>query len=565
MKRWAVHPPLPVEYRHRYGDLHPVLAQVLYNRGIKDYETAIDFLEGKDPQYNAMQMKGMQKALARIRHAIKNKENIVVYGDFDADGVTSTALLVQTLQALGANVTPYIPHRVDEGYGLNTPALLHLKETGTDLVITVDCGVRSVDEVKIAMDAGLDIIVTDHHSIGDAIPPALAVINPKQDDCRYPEKMLAGVGIAFRLAESLIKVETANSRNAPTITREDLLDLVAIGTVADLAPLDKVENRSLVLQGLEVLNRAQRPGVYELLRVSGVEPGEVDATAIGYSLGPRINAAGRLESAMTAYKLLSTHDIEEAHQLAEALQELNTQRQEMTQIAQDEARILAAADAELPLIFAAAPDFKPGIVGLVAGRLTEEFYRPSIVIEQGEEESRGSCRSIPEVNITEVLDECADLLVRHGGHAQAAGFTIKTANIPAFKEKLMELVQKRLQKQLVEPTITADSRVQLSYATLELAQALQKLEPTGFANPAPLFISERLRVVDYRGVGKENKHLKLRVSDGPVSADAIGFGLGHWTRTMPTYVDLIYYLQVNEWNGRVTAQLNIQDLKPAGS
>lgn len=566
MKRWAVHPPIPTEYKNRYGELHPVLAQVLYNRGIKDYQTAIDFLDGKDPDNNAMKMKGMQKAISRIRQAIKNKENIVIYGDFDADGVTSTALLVQTLASLGANVKPYIPHRVDEGYGLNTPALLHLKETGTDLVITVDCGVRSVEEVKTAMDAGLDIIVTDHHSIGDAIPPALAVINPKQEDCPYPEDMLAGVGIAFRLAEALIKVETVNSRNAPTITRDDLLDLVAIGTVADLAPLDRLENRALVLQGLDVLNRAHRPGVFELLRVSGVEPGHVDAMAIGYSLGPRINAAGRLESAMIAYSLLSTNDIEEAGRLAEALQELNTSRQEMTQQAQDEARILAAAESDdLPLIFAAAPHFKPGIVGLVAGRLTEEFYRPSVVIEMGEEESRGSCRSIPEVNITEALDECAELLIRHGGHAQAAGFTIRTANIPVFRERLMECVQKQLHKQIAEPTIIADCLVPLSHATLELAEQLQKLEPTGFANPSPLFKSERLRVVDYKGVGKEGKHLKLRVADGPVSVDAIAFGLGHWMRNMPMYVDIVYYLQVNEWNGRVSAQLNIQDLKPAGS
>jgi single-stranded-DNA-specific exonuclease len=567
LKRWAVHPPIPQEAKIHFGDIHPVIAQVLYNRGIKDYQTAIDFLDGKDPQHNAMHMKGMQNAIVRIRQAIRKKENIVIYGDFDADGVTSTALLVQTLTALGANVKPYIPHRVDEGYGLNTPALLQMAGNGTDLVITVDCGVRSVEEVKTATEAGLDIIITDHHSIGDEIPPALAVINPKQEDCPYPEAMLAGVGIAFRLAEMLIKVETANSRTAPTITREELLDLVAIGTVADLAPLDRLENRSLVLQGLEELNKARRPGIYELLQVSGVEPGSVDATAIGYSLGPRINAAGRLESAMIAYQLLSTSDINEAKQLADTLQELNTQRQELTLLAQDEARDLALSEAmtDLPLIFAAAPHFKPGIVGLVAGRLAEEFYRPAIVIEQGEEESRGSCRSIPEVNITEVLDECADLLLRHGGHAQAAGFTIKTSNIPAFREKLMELIQKRLHKQIAEPTLVADARVPLSFATLELAQQLHKLEPTGFANSLPLFVSERLRVVDYKGVGKEGKHLKLRLSEGPISVDAIGFGLGQWARTMPMYVDVAYYLQVNEWNGRVAAQLNVQDIKPAGT
>lgn len=552
--------------RNRFRDIHPIMAQVLYNRGISDYETAMDFLMGKEVLHNPMKLKGMNEALARIRQAIRQKEAIVVYGDFDADGVTSTVLLVQTLEALGAHVTPYIPHRVDEGYGLNTAALLKLASEGAKLVITVDCGVRSVEEVKEAQAAGLDIIVTDHHSVGDEIPPALAVINPKQADCPYPEDMLAGVGIAYKLADALLRTYEKPNQ-APLIPRDDLLDLVALGTVADLAPLDRLENRTLVQRGLRQLRRAHRPGIYALLNVAGIEPESVSAVSIGFGLGPRINAAGRLESAKIAYDLLYTRDLEDAMRLAGMLQELNVTRQDLTQQAQDEARALALADGkpDLPLIFASAAHFQAGIVGLVAGRLVEEFYRPAVVIEQGEEESRGSCRSIPEFNITEALDQCSDILLRHGGHAQAAGFSVKTENIPILKERLMKIAAESLSTTTLEPSLTIDSTMSLSQASLDLAQQLRQLEPTGQNNAPPLFMSQRLKVVEARPVGKEGKHLKLRLADGPINIDGIAFSQGEWIRNMPAYVDVAYYLEVNEWNGMVKPQINVQDLRPAGS
>lgn len=565
-KRWTLLPQMPEDVRVAFQDLNPVLAQVLYNRGIAGYETAQDFLQGREVNHNPLTMKGMQKAIGRIRQAIRQKEPIVVYGDFDADGVTSTALLVQALEELGADVRPYIPHRVDEGYGLNTPALLQLAEDGIKLVITVDCGVRSVDEVREGQEAGLDIIVTDHHSVGDELPDAFAVINPKQKDCPYPEDMLAGVGIAYKLAEALIKVETTNGQNSPSITTDDLIDLVALGTVADLAPLDRLENRALVQKGLRSLNRAHRPGIYALLNVAGIEPGSVTAMSIGFGLGPRINAAGRLGSAMNAYQLLYTKDWQEAMTIAETLQQLNIDRQELTQSAQEEARDLADVKPDTPpsIIFAAAPHFQSGIVGLVAGRLVEEYYRPAIVVEEGEEESRGSCRSIAEFNITEALDTCSDLLLRHGGHAQAAGFTILTENIPAFREKITQLAAEALKSKVIEPSIVVDSKMPLAQATLDLARELGKLEPTGQNNDAPLFISERLKVVDARAVGKEGKHLKLKVADGPSTIDAIAFRQGAWIHKMPLYVDLVYHLEVNEWNGYVKPQLNVKDIKSSG-
>ncbi|MFP4322421.1 MAG: single-stranded-DNA-specific exonuclease RecJ [Anaerolineales bacterium] len=564
-KRWVLAPQLSLRERSQFREMHPLIAQVLYNRGLTDYESALDFLKGRSTLHDPMRMKGMQQAIGRIRQAIRAREPIVVYGDFDADGVTSTVLLVQTLRGLGAIVKPYIPDRVDEGYGLNTPALLGLAAEGNKLIITVDCGTRSVEEVVAAQEVGLDIIITDHHSVGDDIPPALAVLNPKQADCKYPEDMLAGVGIAFKLAEGLIRVAKANDRSAPNITVEELLDLVALGTVADLAPLDRAENRTLVIAGLQQLNRAKRPGIYALLNVANVEPGKADATSIGFSLGPRINAAGRLGSAMTAYELLDTDNINRAMDLATQLQEINTRRQELTQRLQEEARSMALAEAngDLPLIFASAPHFTSGVVGLVAGRLVEEFYRPAIVVEQGEEESRGSCRSIEEFNITEALDQCADLLLRHGGHAQAAGFSILTENIPAFKQRLMNLARAQLVGQVLEPAVHIDAKMSLSQATLELARELEQLQPTGHANHSPVFMSERVRVLDYRAVGRDGKHLKLKLGDGPVHIDGIAFGQGDWSSDMPPYVDVAFHLEVNEWQGFIKPQVNVQDIRVA--
>jgi single-stranded-DNA-specific exonuclease len=570
-QRWSISPPLsPAERKLRFNGLDPLLAQILYNRGVEDEAQSRLFLDGQDdpkPTQQKYKLKDLDLAIRRIREALKKKEPIVVYGDFDADGVASTVLLVQTLEALGAHVRPYIPHRVDEGYGLNVEALQKLAQEGQRLIITVDCGIRSVEEVRIGQSLGLDFIITDHHSIGGEIPPALAVINPKQKDCPYPEKMLAGVGVAYRLAEALLKACAAQDKILIDLKLEDLLDLVAIGTVADLAPLNSLENRWLVRRGLEVIKRARRLGIMELLNVSGVDPDKVNAMTIGFSLGPRINAAGRLEHANTAYELLKTTQPETARDLARQLQKLNEKRQELTQEAQETARQLALAegDTNLPLVFAAHSEFQSGIVGLVAGRLVEEFYRPAVVIKQGEDDSHGSCRSIPEFNITTALDECADLLLRHGGHAQAAGFSILNHNIPAFRAKLMHLAQQRLGGVKLEPLLTLDLKLWLSQATLELAKNLQRLEPMGHSNPPPIFMSERLRVLEARPVGKEHQHLKLRLADGPYSIDGIAFRRGDLVGELPPYVDVAYHLEVNTYKDKESPQMNIVDIRPAGS
>jgi len=574
-KRWNIAPRIPPSVLATLREFHPVIAQVLYNRGQDTPQKARAFLDGGDDAlHNPFALHGMAQAVQRIRRAIRGGEQIVVYGDFDADGVTSTALLVQALQALGARVEPYIPHRVDEGYGLNFEALRTLHRQGTSLVVTVDCGIRSVEEVAYGRRLGLDLIVTDHHSVGEALPPAVAVIDPKIDTRRrleegrtngYPEDMLAGVGVAYKLAQALFSVAQSQDRRPPPLRLDDLLDLVALGTVADLVPLDRLENRELVRRGLHVLNRAQRPGVYELMEVAGVRPEQCNATSIGFMLGPRINAAGRLDSAMIAYELLSTQDMARASELAQQLQALNVERQELTLQAVEVAREQAFdSSQDLPLIFATSSGFRPGIVGLVAGRLCEEFYRPAVVVQQGETESRGSCRSIDEFDITDALDECADLLVRHGGHAQAAGFTVLNENLPRLRERLMQLAAERLDGEDLRPLLDIDAEVPFDQLSEALADELRRLEPTGAGNNAPLFVTRGVRVVEARRVGQEGKHLRLRLSNGVQSLDGIAFKFGDWAERLEGTMDIVYHLEINEWNGRRRPQLNIQDLRPAG-
>ncbi len=558
-KRWRISPPTPPDQAARFQNFHPVVAQILYNRGYTDPDAALAFLLGRTLPGDPFKMRGMAQAVGRIRTAIRKQELIVVYGDFDADGVTSTALLVTVLRALGAKVEPYIPHRVDEGYGLNADALRKIARKGAKLVITVDCGIRSLQEVEDGKQAALDMIITDHHSVGPEVPAALAVLNPKQENCNYAEKMLAGVGVTFKLAEALLKVSAAQDRRDTPIQTEDLLDLVAIGTVADMVPLNHGENRALVIQGLKQLHEAKRLGLKALLDVASLAPGDIDATAIGFVIGPRLNAAGRLGSAMTAYELLATADPQIAVGHAQKLQKLNEERQRLTREAQEYVRTLITFDA--PLIFAADSNFQQGIVGLVAGRLTEEFYRPTIILHRGEHESHGSCRSIAEFNITEALDQCADLLIRHGGHAQAAGFAIHNDNLPQFQERIQDIVANGLREKDLRPTLQIDAEVKLSQLDMSLYEALCTLEPCGHDHTAPVLCSKRLCVVEQRAVGKDSAHLKLRLSDATQEFDAIAFRFGELAGDLPNFVDVAYQLDLNEWNGTRRLQLKVQDVR----
>jgi single-stranded-DNA-specific exonuclease len=562
-KRWVVASPITSQADEALTKFPPILKQILFNRGIATDADARTFLKAQpSADTNPFQLIGMQTTVDRICYALQHNEPIAIYGDYDVDGVTATALLVQALEAFGGNVRGYIPNRFDEGYGLNKDALDSLKADGVKLVITVDCGIRSPEEALHARTIGLDLIISDHHHPdGLNLPSAFAVINPKQHGDPYPDKDLAGVGIAYKIAEALVTVQQPINGFHPN----DLLDLVALGTVADLAPLVG-ENRVLVRRGLRQIRETKRQGLYSLAGVADMKIDKVTAGNIGFMLGPRLNASGRLESALASFELLTTTDFMRAGQLAMQLDTQNRQRQSITRAMQEQAEAIAMSeDPEAFLLFAAHEEFNPGVVGLAASRLTEMYYRPAIVAAKNTEETRGSCRSIPEFHITDALDLCKDLLVRHGGHAAAAGFTVKNENLPELVSRLKEIAKDQLGSKDLRQTLSADMEVPLSNLDFEVLEHLKFLEPTGYGNPEAVFVSRNVKVKVARTVGAEGRHLKLTLEDERgVTVDSIGFRMGHLKPDLPPYVDVLYHFEANEYNGRRTLQLNLKDVKAAG-
>lgn len=563
-KKWETAPLAPAALQYEFSHINPILLQVLYNRGLAKTAVMQSFLDGRyhlsrDP----FLLPDMEKAAKRLVQAIQNDEKIVIYGDFDADGVTATIVLVEGIRGLGAirnNVRPYIPDRIKEGYGLNKEALTTIKEEfGTDLVITVDCGIRSVAEVAHANEIGLDIIITDHHGLGDLLPDALAIVNPKRPLSKYPEIMLAGVGIAYKLIEAVQQTLP----DPPNYNIETLLDLVAIGTVADLAPL-LGENRDLVIRGLAVINKLERPGIAAIAKTASLQAGNITAESIGFGLGPRINAAGRIGHAYDAAKLLAAPDMRHADALALKLDALNKERQQLTRDMSELAERMVEPDDSI--IIAGDSSFHPGVVGLVASRLADNFYRPAIAMEIGAEVSHASCRSIPNFHITDALDEAADLLVRHGGHAQAAGLTIRNENIPAFKKRMLAIADERLRGMERIPAIAIDCEIDLNDVDYALYETLCQLEPTGNANATPIFLSRDVEVVSHRAVGADGSHLQMKLISGryqahPTEAIAsIAFRQAGWCEFLPARIDIVYSIGINEWRGQRNIQLQIQDI-----
>lgn len=537
--------------------LDPLLAKVLYARKIDTPERIRAFLSADGDLSDPFRMPDMGRAVERLKRALQHHEPIVVYGDFDADGVSATVLLTTALNMLGGQVSAYIPDRFSEAYGLNTAALQRLHSQGVRLVVSVDCGVRSVEEVARARAWGLDIIVTDHHSPQATLPPALAVVDPKRPDCRYPFKELSGVGVAYRLVEGLWRaMRPGRARTSDDPEYATLLDLVALGTVADIVPLYG-ENRLLVQWGLQKLRAEPRPGLRALMEVAGTQVGEVDSQAIAFRLGPRLNAAGRMASAQMAYQLLVTDSDDEAARLAAELNAVNQQRQELLEKQLEQARAMLGDGGDRPLLFIEGPDFHEGIVGLVASRLTEEFYRPTLVMRRGAETTRGSARSIEGFHITQALDVCADLLVRHGGHARAAGFTLRNENLPTLRGRLEEYAAEHLTPEILSPQHHVDAIVGLDEITPEATLALAALEPLGEGNPEPALATLGLKLLAQRAVGADGKHLRLEVSDGTRTFSAIAFRQGHLAEEFAPgdTIDLVYRPALNEWQGEVSVQL----------
>lgn len=564
-KRWEVYPRAPDSHFDRFPELPRLIVQILYNRGIASPGHINNFLNYHWLDDDPFALKGIGQAVERLSQAIIRQEPIAVYGDYDADGVTAAALLMQLLAALEAKAQVYIPNRFEEGYGLNKEALADLAGQGVKVVLTVDCGIRSVAEVAYGNSLGLDIIITDHHSVGPELPPALAAINPKQADCAYPFKELAGVGLAYKLAQALLRSETFERQSRLAgLTETRFLDLVALGTVADLAPLYD-ENRKLVQEGLRLLNQALRPGLAALAAQARLTSGSsITAGVIGFTIGPRLNAAGRLDSAMAAYHLLMAESEAEARNLALELDSQNRERQRLTdEMVQLARREILSTNGQQPLYFIAQPGFNPGVVGLAASRLTDEFYRPTLVAARGPETTKGSARSIAEFHITEALDQCADLLERHGGHAAAAGFTVKNEKLPALQQRLLQIAQNSLDVAELRPTIHIDGEINLRGVKPALVQAITDLQPFGYGNPTPLFMSRNLQIRYCKTVGQEGHHLRLVLHDGRVTWGAIAFRQGYWLpKLAPSKgIDVVYSLEFNDWNGQRSIQLNIRDLR----
>jgi single-stranded-DNA-specific exonuclease len=560
-RRWLLAEPAPPEFIAAMREHPPLLATLLYQRGLRTADAAEAFLV---PSYNGLHnpllMKGMEPAARRIVQAIQAGEQIAVYGDFDTDGVTAVALLMQAIPAFGGKLRPYIPHRAREGYGLNFDAVEQLYAEGVRLLITVDCGISNQAEVARARALGLDVIVTDHHEPPTELPPALAVVNPKQPGCAYPFKGLVGVGVAYKLVQALWKLGLRAG-----LAGRDLLDVVALGTIADMGPL-RDENRSLVHSGLEALNATRRPGMRALVEASGISLGKVDSSAVAFALGPRINAAGRLDDAILAYRLLLAEDLASARRLAQELNDANRQRQELTRLAQEAAQVQAEASGRkgLPIVVLDSPEFPAGVVGLVASRLADDWGCPVVLIARGPETSRGSARSVPGFSVVAALEQCADLLVRYGGHAQAAGFTVESALIPELERRLLALAATALPPGSQGVALHLDAELPLDMLDWPLMRQLARLEPFGQENPRPALLSRAARVESASAVGPEGRTLRLRLSaPGFGGIDAVGFRMGQLAPSLApgTRVDVAYRFEVNEWNDERRLQLRLIDLR----
>ena len=571
--RWLEPPDPPPSLLAALPDVPPAVVSALVRRGLADPGAARRFLDGAWADDDPFALAGMQQAVMRLRQAVRNHEPVAVYGDFDADGVTATALLTETLRGLGARVITFIPHRERDGYGVHQAALGELADQGVKVVVTVDCGIRAGEEVAYARSRGLDIIVTDHHVLPEELPDAVAVINPRRPDCGYGFADLAGVGLAYKLAQALLRVEQSMAPSrGPTLlmlndhplpSEEDLLDLVALGTVADVVPLVG-ENRALVRLGLDVLRTGQRRGVAALCAAVGVIPESLTAHDLGHALAPRLNAAGRMGGAEKALALLLTRDVAEAEGLARELNRINDLRRMATEEALSAAEAALAGRMDEPFLLVANADMAMGVVGLVAGRLAERNYRPAAAVRIEGEFARGSARSIPEFNIVSALDACADLLVRHGGHARAAGFTVRTEHLPELAARLRAAAQAAFEGQDLRRTLAIDAVLAPGEIHWGLYRGLRALEPFGEGNPRPTLLVRQAIVTKARRVG--SRHLKLSFLTNQGLLDAIAFGqadrFDNASFAIPDLVraDLVGVLRAEVWNGAVRMEMRVDDM-----
>lgn len=545
----------------------PLQAQLLVNRGIVDGEAARGFLR---PQLNHMAdpmlLKDMDEASGIIADALENQEKMTVYGDYDADGLTATALLLNFLSSLGARVASYIPHRLEEGYGLHRKAIDRIARSGTTLLITVDCGIANENEIAYARTLGLKVVVTDHHQVPSGFRPDYPAVDPHRSDCAFPYEHLAGVGLAFFLAVAVRAVLRKRGwfKRRPEPDLKMYLDLVALGTVVDRVPLTG-QNRILVNGGLAALARSRWAGLNAMMAVANVPAADITADDLAFKLGPRLNAPGRMGDSGIGVKALTVQAPDLALKLALAMNAANHRRQQLEKTILDQIHHSTESPEAVPetrtLMFA-GEDWHRGVLGIIASRLTDTYHRPSLVLNTENGVAVGSGRSIQGFNLYHALRQLSHLFEKFGGHAHAAGFTLKAENLAALKCELEGLAEDTLSEEDLIPTIDVDAEILLEDITPEMVRQTAALSPFGEANPEPLFYGRSLRVVDSRIVG--GRHLKLRVQQGRKDFEAIGFGLSKHHSLEGKTVNMVFSPGTNRWQGYETLQLRIVDLEEIG-
>ena len=567
-KRWNVLPPAPANAVEA-TDAPPAIRQVLYNRGFSSKSEIEAFLNpGPKSMHDPRLLPDMDAALDRLEQSVARSETVGILGDFDVDGVTGTALLAMALEQLGVKVVPYLPHRVREGHGPNPGAIHNLREQGCTLMITVDCGVNDLEEVELASSLGMHTIITDHHTPRPRLPQAVGVINPKvetpKDETsgtrhgRYPFLGLSGAGLAFKLVHGLY--ERLGQPCHP-----DLLALAAIGTVADVSPLVD-ENRYLLKAGLRALSGTRHPGLQALYQCAGIDPRGIGIESISFAIAPRLNSAGRLDSATASYRLLTTSDASEADSLARHLEELNQERRHQTDLSLAAGRARVLQRSPIPSILLVGEDwYQPGIVGLTAGQLAEQFNRPAIAMCLREDVVRASARSIPQFNMVGALDRCGDLFLRYGGHPQAAGFTMKREKLESFYERMEAVADEELAGLDLRPTITIDAEAPVASLLGTGFEWLRALSPFGEGNPAPTFLARDLEVREVRPLGHSGHHLRLKLRQNRATFDAAAFGLAeYWTDGIDR-IDAVYRLETEWRGGAEVISLRLLDFRPAST
>ena len=534
--------------------LDGLAAQILYQRGIQTPEVLAAFLHPSlDKLHDPYLLHDMKKAVERIRRAIEDYEQILIYGDYDADGMTSASILKETLEELGAECQVYLPNRFTDGYGPNQSVYKYfIEQQAVSLIVTVDNGVAGHEAIAFAQEAGVDVIVTDHHSLPDQLPDAYAIIHPEHPAGNYPFKELAGCGVAFKLATALLEQ-----------VQPDLLDLVAIGTIADMVSLTD-ENRIMVQYGLSLLKQSERIGLQEMMRLAGLEANQVNEETVGFQLAPRLNALGRLDDPNPAIELLTGFDEEEVAAIAAMIDEKNTERKDVVQAIYEEAKNLVQADKPVQIL--AAKGWNPGVLGIVAGRLLEELQQPIIVLSIQDGLAKGSARSVEAVDIFQALNDHRELFVAFGGHSGAAGMTLQVENLDALSDVLVAFIQDNQLDLTQKPSLVLDEELDLANLSLETVKSLEKLAPFGMNFAKPIFYLRDFQVESARTMGQDNAHLKLRLLKDGVNVDLVAFGQGHLSQEFSQLknLELAVHLSVNQWNGHTTIQLMLVDARVHG-